>query len=119
MATGGGSLIAQASSIIRRRGAVLFGLSLWPFALSFIGIMLLVRTVQPAGPDAQWDPVHVWKSMSWLMRCTWIVCFLSYFYRDDQEYLENAADQPEPQFGRDAHWLEPFAFGARSPSLVG
>ena len=100
MATGGGSLIAQASSIIRRRGAVLFGLSLWPFALSFIGIMLLVRTVQPAGPDAQWDPVHVWKSMSWLMRCTWIVCFLSYFYLSPMLALAGISEIVTAEQGR-------------------
>lgn len=39
--------------------------------------------------------------------------FLSYFYRDDRE-IEVSAQQrgQSPQYGRDAHWLEPFAFGA-------
>ncbi|HXR17926.1 MAG TPA: hypothetical protein VN777_17160 [Terriglobales bacterium] len=54
--------------------------------------------------------------------------FLSYFYRDDREIEVNAQQQGEsPQYGRDAHWLEPFAFGAlayliaflpRSPGLA-
>jgi hypothetical protein len=39
--------------------------------------------------------------------------FLSYFYRDDGEIEENARQQGvTPKYGRDAHWLEPFAFGA-------
>jgi len=39
--------------------------------------------------------------------------FLSYFYRDDREIEENAAHQGQsPKYGRDAHWLEPFVFGA-------
>jgi len=39
--------------------------------------------------------------------------FLSYFYRDDHEIQEKAREQGQtPQYGRDAHWLEPFAFGA-------
>lgn len=39
--------------------------------------------------------------------------FLSYFYRDDRE-IEQAAEQQGriPKYGRDAHWLEPFIFGA-------
>lgn len=53
--------------------------------------------------------------------------FLSYFYRDDREIELNAKQRGiTPQYGRDAHWLEPFAFGAfaylitflpRSPGL--
>jgi len=54
--------------------------------------------------------------------------FLSYFYGDDRE-IEVSAQQRgrSPQYGRDAHWLEPFAFGAlayliaflpRSPGLA-
>jgi len=39
--------------------------------------------------------------------------FLSYFYRDDREIQENAQQQGQrPKYGRDAHWLEPFIFGA-------
>jgi hypothetical protein len=39
--------------------------------------------------------------------------FLSYFYRDDREIEENAAREGQsPKYGRDAHWLEPFIFGA-------
>jgi len=39
--------------------------------------------------------------------------FLSYFYRDDREIEDNAARKGQsPKYGRDAHWLEPFVFGA-------
>jgi len=39
--------------------------------------------------------------------------FLSYFYRDDREIEENTAQKGQsPKYGRDAHWLEPFVFGA-------
>ena len=44
--------------------------------------------------------------------------FLSYFYRDDQE-IEAAATPGQPvDYGRDGHWLEPFAFGAVAYLLV-
>ena len=39
--------------------------------------------------------------------------FLSYFYRDDLQKVEDTKNsQGEVDFGRDAHWLEPFGFGA-------
>jgi hypothetical protein len=37
--------------------------------------------------------------------------FLSYFYRDDREVEAGATSHPV-DYGRDAHWLEPFVFGA-------
>jgi len=39
--------------------------------------------------------------------------FLSYFHRDDRE-IENAAAAAgrEVDYGRDGHWLDPFAYGA-------
>jgi hypothetical protein len=37
--------------------------------------------------------------------------FLSYFYRDDRKIESEAAGGPV-DYGRDAHWLEPFVFGA-------
>jgi len=45
--------------------------------------------------------------------------FLSYFYRDDREIEVSAQKQGHsPQYGRDAHWLEPFAFGALAYLIV-
>jgi hypothetical protein len=45
--------------------------------------------------------------------------FLSYFYRDDREIELAAQQQGTPaQYGRDAHWLEPFAFGAAAYLIV-
>lgn len=39
--------------------------------------------------------------------------FLSYFYRDDQKILaEQGVNEDKANYGRDAHWLEPFAYGA-------
>ena len=39
--------------------------------------------------------------------------FLCYFYRDDRRIEEEAKDQERKvDYGRDAHWLEPFFFGA-------
>lgn len=80
MATGSASLIGRAASIIGRRGTVLFGVSLWPFALSFAGLMLLVRTTGSTASDGSLDPIQVWKSMSWLMKSTWILSYISYFF---------------------------------------
>lgn len=37
--------------------------------------------------------------------------FLSYFYIDDRELL-TATGKKRDHYGRDAHWLEPFAYGA-------
>jgi hypothetical protein len=39
--------------------------------------------------------------------------FLSYFYRDDRRIASDAQGGAGPiDYGRDAHWLEPFGFGA-------
>ena len=39
--------------------------------------------------------------------------FLSYFYIDDKKIFDATGGQkPDTNFGRDAHWLEPFGFGA-------
>lgn len=45
--------------------------------------------------------------------------FLSYFYIDDKKIFDaTGGQQPDTNFGRDAHWLEPFAFGAAAYLLV-
>jgi hypothetical protein len=39
--------------------------------------------------------------------------FLSYFFLDDKKIFDAIGGQkPDTNFGRDAHWLEPFGFGA-------
>jgi hypothetical protein len=39
--------------------------------------------------------------------------FLVYFHRDDRRIENKAAEDDRPvDYGRDAHWLEPFFFGA-------
>lgn len=39
--------------------------------------------------------------------------FLSYFYIDDKKIFDASGGQkPDTNFGRDAHWLEPFGYGA-------
>jgi hypothetical protein len=53
----------------------------------------------------------------WLINGTYIGIavglFLSYFYRDDRRIEAEAAAAGQPfDYGRDAHWLEPFVFGA-------
>src|SRR5437879_546853 len=78
MGTRSASLVGRTSSIIRRRGVVLFGLSFWPFALTLIALVLL--TTASAPPSAFWDPIQLWKSMSWLMRCSVIVEYISHVY---------------------------------------
>jgi hypothetical protein len=38
--------------------------------------------------------------------------FLSYFYIDDKKIFDELGGQkPDTNFGRDAHWMEPFGFG--------
>lgn len=37
--------------------------------------------------------------------------FLTYFYRDDHKIHREQQDSQKINYGRDAHWLEPFAFG--------
>jgi hypothetical protein len=53
----------------------------------------------------------------WLLNAIYIGIavglFLSYFYRDDRRIEAQARAEGRPvDYGRDAHWLEPFAFGA-------
>ncbi len=44
--------------------------------------------------------------------------FLSYFYRDDRKIEENFEDKNNISYGRDAHWLDPFIYGALSYLIV-
>ncbi|BDI28529.1 hypothetical protein CCAX7_005800 [Capsulimonas corticalis] len=44
--------------------------------------------------------------------------FLSYFYKDDREIEAEAPAGQPVDYGRDGHWLEPFAFGAVAYLLV-
>lgn len=53
----------------------------------------------------------------WLLNALYIGVavglFLNYFHRDDRRIEREAADKDKPvDYGRDAHWLEPFFFGA-------
>lgn len=55
--------------------------------------------------------------MIWLLNAAYIGIavglFLVYFYRDDRRIEREAASNSTPiDYGRDAHWLEPFFFGA-------
>lgn len=75
------SLISRASNIIRRRGAILFAAALWPFVLSVAALMSLTTLSIPTpGSATPWDPIHIWQSMSWLVRSAWILAFIFYFY---------------------------------------
>lgn len=71
-------------------------------------------------------PPLAWLTEFWRGRELWLLgvgaytgapvgAFLSYFQRDDQRIL--ASTRGEERFGRDAHWLEPFVFGAASYAL--
>jgi hypothetical protein len=56
------------------------------------------------------------RPVAWLFVFTYIGApvgaFLSYFHRDDQDYIAAAGGDPrKANYSRDAHWLEPFAFG--------
>jgi hypothetical protein len=45
--------------------------------------------------------------------------FLSYFHRDDRDIEAEANASGEPvDYGRDAHWLDPFVYGAVSYEVV-
>jgi hypothetical protein len=61
-------------------------------------------------------PVMWERPVAWLFVFTYIGApvgaFLSYFHRDDQEYIAAAGgDARKANYSRDAHWLEPFGFG--------
>lgn len=63
------------------------------------------------------------NSLYWLLIYAYIGApvggFLSYFYIDDKKIFDATGGQtPETKFGRDAHWLEPFVFGAVAYVLV-
>jgi len=65
----------------------------------------------------KFSPLLRERAVLWLANGAYIGmavgAFLSYFYRDDREIEENAAHKGQsPKYGRDAHWLEPFVFGA-------
>ena len=59
----------------------------------------------------------------WLLNAIYIGTavglFLSYFYRDDRRIEAEARANNQPvDYGRDAHWLEPFVFGAVAYGLA-
>ena len=61
--------------------------------------------------------------LTWLLAALYIGLavggFLSYFYRDDRRIAADAQAGGNPiDYGRDAHWLEPFGFGAIVYTLV-
>ncbi len=60
-------------------------------------------------------PEYADNQLYWVLTYAYIGApigaFLSYFHIDDAK-IENDADADEIDYGRDAHWLEPFAFGA-------
>lgn len=62
-------------------------------------------------------------TFAWLLNYAYIGApvggFLSYFFIDDKKIFDaSGGKQPDTNFGRDAHWLEPFAFGAAAYLIV-
>ena len=61
-------------------------------------------------------PIFNEHQFAWLLNYFYIGApvggFLSYFYIDDKKITDAACADDEINYGRDAHWFEPFAFGA-------
>ncbi|HEX2731590.1 MAG TPA: hypothetical protein VHM70_08300 [Polyangiaceae bacterium] len=74
-------------------------------ALIGTALALALRSLLPF-----WQDKLAWLLATALYTGAPVGAFLSYFQRDDQQILEQT--RGERRFGRDAHWLEPFAFGA-------
>ncbi len=78
--------------------------------LTWLALKLLVNAVVPAAMG-----LLVAGAVTGLA----VGLFLSYFHRDDQGIeAEQASGDGPVDYGRDAHWLEPFAYGAISYLLV-
>ena len=114
------TLAALAQVIILRLGFSLFRLNRGPLAgliagsLTGAGLLLVETLIFPELRE---------RIVVWLVNAIYIGAavglFLSYFYRDDRRIEAQARAKGEPvDYGRDAHWLEPFVFGAVAYGLV-
>ncbi len=81
-----------------------FGI-LWG-TFSAIGLYAIAAAFYPALREERlyWILIYIYTGAP-------IGGFLSYFYRDDHKILTEQSGQPQINYGRDAHWLEPFGFG--------
>lgn len=108
------TLMALIQVLILRLGFFLFRLDRGPLAGAISGgltgaALLLI--------ELQLFPVLREHAVVWLVNAIYIGTavglFLSYFYRDDRRIEAEAKAHGQPvDYGRDAHWLEPFVFGA-------
>jgi hypothetical protein len=75
-------------------------------ALSAIGLYAAAAEAYPVLKQAQ---------LYWLLTFIYVGApvggFLSYFYEDDRKIHADQAGSLQANYGRDAHWLEPFGFG--------
>ena len=74
--------------------------------LTALGLYAAAATIYPALGEERlyWILIYLYVGAP-------VGGFLSYFYRDDQKILIGQAGTPQVNYGRDAHWLEPFGFG--------
>ena len=108
------TLIAIVQVLILRLCFFLFRLDRGPLAGAISGgltgaALLLI--------ELQLFPALREHTAAWLLNAIYIGTavgvFLSYFYRDDQRIEAEARAKGVPvDYGRDAHWFEPFVFGA-------
>jgi hypothetical protein len=93
--------------LLQMHRSILIG-AFWGF-LSAAGIFYLTTTF--------FYPPLLEQKLYWLIIYAYIGApvgaFLSYFFLDDKKIFDaSGATKADTSFGRDAHWLEPFGFGA-------
>lgn len=91
--------------VFRMQKHILIG-AFWGL-LSAIGLYFITEYLYPVlkGQRLYWLIIYLYIGAP-------VGAFLSYFYRDDQKILSDSDKGDEETYGRDAHWLEPFVFGA-------
>jgi len=92
--------------VLRLHRRMLWG-AFWGGLTGLVAILIEMRATGIFAPH----------STIWLINGAYIGVavglFLCYFYRDDRRIEAGAAESGSPvDYGRDAHWLEPFFFGA-------
>jgi len=100
-------LLLRLLFFVLRLDRSMFAGGLWGGVLGVLGVLAETRATRVFDRH-----ILIWLAIGAYIGIA-VGLFLCYFYRDDRRIEKEAATEGRPvDYGRDAHWLEPFFFGA-------